>query len=223
MTASTLVGQAEALLQNLHLAAAAGEGLSAILPRVFEQWIHRCSSPTAADEADTTAATADDDLTSGATLGKRRRPTETDASELGESGDGGGTTGPRQWSESSPPTAAKAAKVAAETSRQQSASDSDTMDLGTHERAGERVGDGMDGPRDPLTVAQPIDHIFQFHRALRRELDKLEKQSQQLLDLHTGALPHLSRLRALVPSASLIRASVVVSPQERDTIWLMDT
>jgi len=190
--------QAEALLQNLHLAAAAGEGLSAILPRVFEQWIHRCSSsPTAADEVDTTAAAADDDDT-GATLGKRRRPTETDASELddgdrdGGGGSGGYTAGARQSSGSSAATAAKAAKAAkaaAETSRQQSASDSDTMDLGTHGRAGERVGDGMDGPRDPLTVAQPIDHIFQFHRALRRELDKLEKQSQQLLDLHTGALP----------------------------------
>lgn len=34
---------------------------------------------------------------------------------------------------------------------------------------------------------QPIDHIFQFHRALRRELEKLERQSQELLDLHNGA------------------------------------
>lgn len=54
---------------------------------------------------------------------------------------------------------------------------------------------GMDGPRDPLTVAQPIDHIFQFHRALRRELDKLEKQAQQLLDLHTGAPPPLAPMQ----------------------------
>eukprot|EP00241_Pyramimonas_parkeae_P000057 CAMPEP_0114229952 /NCGR_PEP_ID=MMETSP0058-20121206/3200_1 /TAXON_ID=36894 /ORGANISM="Pyramimonas parkeae, CCMP726" /LENGTH=1165 /DNA_ID=CAMNT_0001341099 /DNA_START=82 /DNA_END=3581 /DNA_ORIENTATION=+ len=204
--------QAEALLRNLQLAAPENsEGMCAsmcsVLPKVFARWLRRhkkeecadanaqptCDDDDAAPSGHTSASAASADAGECLERGTKRKATALlDTQALDTHDTQTHTACTCDSSGSQEPCAAQMRSSLEAHHHHIQASDLHSYphpprsqtpadDANSEETAPEVDHESELRPRE-----QPIDHIFQFHRALRRELEKLERQSQELLDLHNG-------------------------------------